>query len=880
MAFAKTSTSPRRDTRGFLIFFGCLLLVLGVMFARSFQSGYVHFSNDGPLGVQKSACNAVTDSVNGQWNDLYWVGFYGGSAPINLNSALSFLLGPVGFAKFLAPLSMLILGLCAWVFFRQIKLSPMLCILGGLAAALNSNFFSNVCWGLGSRALTAGMIFLALAAVTNVSGRWGWIRLPLAGLAVGMSIMDGADNGAIFSLYVAAYALFVALTEEGAGPVAFLKGLSRTAIVAIFAGIMATQVLISVLGTQVAGIKQMESAEQRWDFATQWSLPGNEMFRVIIPGLFGYRMDTEEGGQYWGKVGQSPGYEQHPGGLARFSGAGEYAGVLVILIGLWAIAHSTVGGSKTYSLKERRLIWFWSIMALLSALFALGRYAPFYRIVFSLPYFSTIRNPIKFMHPFHVSFMILFGYGLLGMSRRYFENVALKPLFLTDQVKSWWSKATTFEKRWTFGSLGAVALSILGWMVYAGSRKSVERYIASPAFDNATAANPTAALQMAQQITSFSLQEVGWYILFLILSVGAVILIMSGSFAGKRARQALIVLGFILVVDLCRANAPWTRFYDYREKYASNPVLNILKDKPWEHRVSMPPFQVDRNFFFLQQFYNVEWLQHHFAFYNVQSLDIPQEPRMPADKAAYRQALGNNLVRLWELTNTRFVFGLGGNFVDTFNQQLDPVQKRFRVNTYFDVLQGATGSGFLVQTNTSGAFALIDFTGALPRAQLYTQWQVQTNDEALLKELARPEFDPHKVVLVNAAVPPPAQAPVGDPGKVEITSYSPKLMKLRYEAASPSILLLNDKYDPGWKAYVEGKAAPVLKCNFLMQGVQVPSGAHNIEMRFEPPIKGLYVSLLALLAGLSLSGILIFTGRRFPVTDPVRPAPQPELQKK
>ena len=44
--------------------------------------------------------------------------------------------------------------------------------------------------------------------------------------------------------------------------------------------------------------------EKQWNFATQWSLSKAETLRVLIPGLFGYRMDTPEGGNYWGKVGQ------------------------------------------------------------------------------------------------------------------------------------------------------------------------------------------------------------------------------------------------------------------------------------------------------------------------------------------------------------------------------------------------------------------------------------------------------------------------------------------------------------------------------------------------------------------------------------------------
>jgi hypothetical protein len=861
MSVNKASRTTATGRRGFLIYLSCLVIILGFLFAKSFEPGYAHFSNDGPLGPQVAACNNVVQSLTGQWNDLFWVGMNGGGAPLNLNSALTFLLGPIGFAKFLAPVSLLILGLCAWVFFRQMQLSPALCVVAGLAAALNSNFFSNVCWGLGSRALALGVIFLALAALTHASGRWGWVRIPLAGLAVGMSIMDAADNGAIFSIYVGAYAFFVAFIEEGPSGAKVVKGLVRGAVVAVFAAFVATQVLISILGTQVVGMQGMEqdkeSAEQRWDWATQWSLPKAEVLRVIIPGLYGYRMDTPDGGQYWGNVGQQPGYEQNHGGFPRYSGAGEYAGVLVILIGAWAVGLSFVAGSKTFTPRERKLIWFWTGAGAISLLLAFGRYAPFYHLLYKLPYFSTIRNPIKFMHPFHLSAMILFGYGLLGLSRRYLENFASKPRSMSEQVKAWWGAATGFEKKWGYAAMALIGLSFLGFMWFSANGKTMKDYISSPAFDANLAANPGAAAQTAAEISRHALHEIGFYLMFLIVSVGLVILIMSGVFSGKRARWAAVLLGIVLVVDLARANAPWIKYYNYEEKYASNPVVDILKDKPWEHRVSMPMFQLDRNFSLLQQVYHVEWLQHHFAYYNVQSLDIPQEPRMPADKAAYRQALATNMVRLWQLTNTRYVFGLGNGFVEQLNQQLDPAQKRFQAKTFFNLVQAANGN-ITAQTNAEGPFSLIEFTGALPRAKLYTEWQTVTNNEAMLQELAKPNFDPGKTVLVASLLPAPEGA-ASSPGTVDITSYAPKHVQLRSDSGAGTLLLVNDKYDPGWKATVDGKPTEVLKCNFFMQGLQLPPGKHIIELSFEPPVKGLYVSLAALIIGLVLCGLLIVT---------------------
>src|SRR2546422_7264655 len=105
------------------------------------------------------------------------------------------------------------------------------------------------------------------------------------------------------------------------------------------------------------------------------------------------------------------------GRSARFSGSGPYAGVLVVLIATWAVAQSLRKKESVFAPAEKKFIWFWAVMAMLSLLFTFGRYAQFYRLVYALPYFSTIRNPVKFLHPFSVALLILFGYGLQGLFR-------------------------------------------------------------------------------------------------------------------------------------------------------------------------------------------------------------------------------------------------------------------------------------------------------------------------------------------------------------------------------------------------------------------------------------------------------------------------------
>src|SRR5262245_20402189 len=289
-----------------------LVVILGLLFHSSFKPGIVLFANDGPLGVLKADYYSVPAIFTGFWMDLVWLGMSAGAAPASGTYALLWALGPIGFAKFYAPITLLILGATGWIFSRTLGLSSGLCTLVSIAAALNMNYFSNTCWGLGSRSLCLASVFLALAALSLRRAGNRWMNVILAGLAVGLAVVEGADNGAIFSLVVAAFVLFQFWVEDGA-ILRMWRSLVQLALVAVFAGLMATQMfwnlrgIIGTAGVGVSGAKQdAETKAKQWDFATQWSLPKIETLRVIIPGLFGYRMDTEGGGAYWGRVGEYP----------------------------------------------------------------------------------------------------------------------------------------------------------------------------------------------------------------------------------------------------------------------------------------------------------------------------------------------------------------------------------------------------------------------------------------------------------------------------------------------------------------------------------------------------------------------------------------------
>jgi hypothetical protein len=691
------------------------------------------------------------------------------------------------------------------------------------------------------------------------------------------------------------------------GQTLLVGGLVVVSAVLISLSTIYTLVVTQISGTTSGGQSESDK-EARWQFTTQWSIPKLESLRVIIPGLFGYRMQefttsTNKAGSYWGKIAEDPRIEDlessdpqvrsnavvalgispqpelqaifaSPDLMARagyleqiksqvqrrHTGNGEYAGILVCLLAAFGLANAGRKAGSPYSAEERRAVWFWGGAALFSLLAAWGRYSFVYPVIYHLPFLTNIRSPMKFMHPLNISLIILSGYGLETLYRRHLTQPPPRPGSRPQSKLNWWQKASRFEKKWVIASGLVLIAAVAAFFMVQSSQPDITHYLEHNGFDDA---------DLAGQIAGFCTGEVGLFVIYLALSAGLVIVILSGALAGQRAIWAWAFLSAIMICDLYRADAPWIRYYNYKEKYSSNPVVEILRQKPWEHRVvsrtsPIGPYDLstDPNFGGLNHW----WLENDFPFNDIQSLEIDQAPRMPVLDGSY---LGNFLVRsrtdpspatrLWQLTNTRYI--LADPSMELALNQFGEPKNSFRTVLRMDmaikpgVTQFEDAGDMTVKTNSQGALALLEFTRALPRAKLFGHWQVM-EDAAALQTLASPRFNPEKTVLV-ARDTPVSQAPGqpdADPGTVEISQYESKDLVLQADAKTPAVLLLNDHTGDFWNVWVDQKPGSVLRCNDIMQGVFVPPGRHTIEFRYQPPQTMLRVSLSAFALGILLGG--------------------------
>ncbi|MGN1214811.1 MAG: hypothetical protein ACI4TJ_01055 [Candidatus Cryptobacteroides sp.] len=105
---------------------------------------------------------------------------------------------------------------------------------------------------------------------------------------------------------------------------------------------------------------------------------------------------------------------------------------------------------------------------------------------------------------------------------------------------------------------------------------------------------------------------------------------------------------------------------------------------------------------------------------------------------------------------------------------------------------------------------------------------------------------------------------------IEMTSYAPGELHYRYTACMDRPAVFSEVYYPeGWVAEVDGEPVEIFRCDWILRGVLLPQGNHELVMKFCPEIysKGRTASAacswtLLILALLSVAGTFAFAPRR------------------
>lgn len=167
---------------------------------------------------------------------------------------------------------------------------------------------------------------------------------------------------------------------------------------------------------------------------------------------------------------------------------------------------------------------------------------------------------------------------------------------------------------------------------------------------------------------------------------------------------------------------------------------------------------------------------------------------------------------------------------------------------------------------------------ALPRAWFVKEQRLLANADSVYAALSRGNFDPARTALLESKDAIVAGADSLANGSVAQTAWGMQSSSYQLRANGDGFLVLSEVYYPaGWKALLDGKEIPIYPVNYILRGVKIPAGEHNLEMVFAP--ESYKKSLVASLAGILITILIVAGGFAMVKLKNTAPAALPEDNK-
>ena len=793
-----------------------LLALFGAVAALVFHAlwapGTVLLSSDDNVGLLRNSQRMLENSVVHPWmGETLW-----GMPAMSMVRPGYFLLKSVPAEWFMNVFHGLCLALAAWLlalYLRDRGVRPAASAFGGLVAFwVGTNLTLTYAGHVGKYGL---MPFLALAVFAL--GRWGGTRQPawgvVAGAAAGAMFLEQADVALFCALLLAPLGLFEAVRAAGGWkPAALAKQAGGAALAA---ALLAGGASLAAQGSGVTESTDDQTPAERWAYVTQWSQPPGESLDFIAPGWTGWRSGDDRG-PYWGRMGRSEGYEQTRQGFMNFKLENVYVGAVPLLFALLGVAAAF--RRRREDPETAAAVFVWGGLCLAALLLAFGKFFVLYKPLSLLPGFGSIRNPNKFIHFFQMAWGVLAAFGL---------ETALK-------------SEPRAARKWIWGAGIAAGVCLLSGLALWADLSSGAARLAAAGWGPLGRA--------IQWNKAFSVTYAG-----LALLAGAGILWLLGARARRFSGGGAWLPALVVVFDAAVILAPHYVQTMPAGYVAENELVRYLQREVGHNRTAMAT---------KDGFYNF-WLTYLFPYHGVPTIEVTQLPRPPADYAAFWNAV-RDPVRMWRLAAVSHVLAHGQVAAQLLANPdwARQLELAWAYQPYDDGRGGVALRG--VKPSLQAPEVVLKMKDVPPRVAPVRSWRTVADDEAL-RTLGDPAFIPFESVLLapgNEVCAPPA----GDPGprpEVDIEQAIPGRLVFTVKNHGPVVLRVAEKFDPNWKATVNGQPRPVVRVDYMFQGVAIEeAGTHRVELAYRPSSLPVLLQWIGIISGLAAAGWLAVTGCR------------------
>ncbi len=153
-----------------------------------------------------------------------------------------------------------------------------------------------------------------------------------------------------------------------------------------------------------------------------------------------------------------------------------------------------------------------------------------------------------------------------------------------------------------------------------------------------------------------------------------------------------------------------------------------------------------------------------------------------------------------------------------------------------------------------------------PPSYLYAPYQYKVNSDtkSAIAYMKDPAFDPAQTVVLSSELPDSVKNQLSGKKaalKYEWTKDEMNSQAFQVTLDQNSLVTFSEIIFPGWKAWIDGKPAELLKADNALRALFLPSGSHLVEFRYEPSW-AMPLLALAVVWFISLLGYCVWLWRK------------------
>ncbi|HEU4723983.1 MAG TPA: YfhO family protein, partial [Candidatus Eisenbacteria bacterium] len=449
---------------------------------------------------------------------------------------------------------------------------------------------------------------------------------------------------------------------------------------------------------------------------------------------------------------------------------------------------------------------FFITLASVSLLISFGKhFAPLYSLLYDhLPFFNKFRVPVMILVLVQFATAALAALGLdraLRLPEAGKKGAAAAAAASAAAAGPWWRACAM-----------SVGGAIGGLVLFQAFRGSMEAAAAT----SRPNMNPGLA-RLALDMASIDLLKSG---LLLAAALASIALFRAGRIGKGVAAAALLLItaGDLWTLDRRIMDPQLGTKQEYAGYFAESPEVAFFRADSTQYRV-LP----------------MEWNDARLASFGVASV-LGYHPAKPRLYQAFVDTVGLNSLETLQFLNTKYVVS----------------------KDYFP----PTMPGLVLRHD--GQVKVYEVEGALPRAFMVHRLHPVRDGSMALAVIRSHGFDPHYEALWDKPDPLPVLGDPTLPDRVRTVRFDFNEAEYSVATNAPGLLVTVDQWDPDWSVTIDGKPAALERVNYMMRGVLLPAGVHNVRFRYMPRAleAGIRISAASLALTILLAGIGLVTGRR------------------